>query len=154
MTVSVKLAFVVKEPSLTVRVMVAEPVWLGAGIIVTERLVPLPPSTMLEFGTRVKFAELAETVNVAAGVSTSPTVKGIAVVTVSSIVARLARVEIVGAVFAAVPAAGRRTKVLNSVGVWTFEKWVMVPVSGATWVRFSGTVIGAPVKVLLTTGVP
>ena len=50
------------RPSLTVSVMVAVPVCPAAGVIVTVRLAPVPPNTMLALGTRVRFDELLLTV--------------------------------------------------------------------------------------------
>src|SRR5262249_58239460 len=105
LTVSTKLALVLNEPSLTVRVMVVVPNWLGAGVIVTVRLAPLPPSAMLAFGTRVCAHEVPLTVRFAAAVSASPTVKPIVLVGVSSLVTWLGTFEMVGAVLGApVPA--------------------------------------------------
>ena len=52
-TVRTKVSLVLNEPSLTVTVIVAVPLWPLAGVTVTVRLAPLPPKTMLAFGTRV-----------------------------------------------------------------------------------------------------
>ncbi len=73
-------------PSETNNVMVVVPVALAAGVSVTVRLAPLPPSTMLAFGTRAGLLEVAVTVKDAAAVSRSPTVKAMAPVAVSSVV--------------------------------------------------------------------
>ena len=59
-------------------------------------LAPLPPNTMFAFGTRVVFDEVPDSVKLAAAVSTSPMVKAIAPVAVSSLVVWLAMSEIVG----------------------------------------------------------
>lgn len=63
-------------PSLTVIVIKATPVRPDAGITVTFRLVPLPPKTMFELGTRDGLLELADNVRLEAAVSASPIVKG------------------------------------------------------------------------------
>src|SRR5258708_5132019 len=56
-TVRRKLSLVVFVPSLTLTVMVAGPVCPAAGVMVTVRLVPLPPKTMLFVGTSTGFEE-------------------------------------------------------------------------------------------------
>src|SRR6266568_9350721 len=80
----------------TVRVMRAVPNWLGAGVIFTVRLLPLPPNTMLALGTRTGFEEAPVTTKFAAAVAGSPTVKGSGPVEVSSLIARSARADITG----------------------------------------------------------
>ncbi len=74
LTVNKKLVLAVREPSLTVRVIVALPVRPVAGVTVTVRLVPLPPRTMLAVGTRVGLEDPRETVKFVAEVWVSPTV--------------------------------------------------------------------------------
>lgn len=74
-TVRVKLVPAVRAPSLTVRVMVAEPDWPAAGVTVTVRLAPEPPKTMLAAGTKVVLEEAPLTVSEAAAVWAEPTVK-------------------------------------------------------------------------------
>ena len=66
---------VLNDPSLTVTVMLAVPVWFAAGVTVTVRLALLPPNTMFPFGTNVVLFELPLTVRLLALVSMSPTVK-------------------------------------------------------------------------------
>ena len=83
-------------PSVTVTVMVAVPIWLEAGVIVTVRDPPLPPKTMLLFGTSVRFEEVPETPSEPSAVSTSLIVKGIALVGVSSLVLLFVISDIVG----------------------------------------------------------
>ena len=86
-TVRTKVSLVEPElRSLTVTVIVTVPFWFAAGAILMVRFAPLPPRVMFPFGTRVVFDEVAETVRDAAGVSTSPTVKAISPVAVSSFV--------------------------------------------------------------------
>ncbi len=104
-TVSTKVSEVQAPPvaaSQTVRVMVVVPDWSRAGVMVTVRLAPLPPKTMLALGTSVVLDELPVTSRSAAAVSTSPTVKGMAAVAVSSAVVWSATSEIVGASLTAV----------------------------------------------------
>ena len=52
-TVTTNVSVAVAVPSLTVSVMVVVPDWLAAGVTVTVRFAPVPPMTMLAFGTRV-----------------------------------------------------------------------------------------------------
>ena len=82
-TVSTKLSLLLREPSLTVTVMVAVPNWFGAGVTVTVRLEPLPPKTMLPLGTREGLDEEPITSRLEAAVSASPMVKEIGPVEVS-----------------------------------------------------------------------
>jgi hypothetical protein len=62
-TVITKVSLVLSEPSLTVTVMVAVPLWPLAGVNVTVRFAPLPPKTMLAFGTNVVLLLLALSVS-------------------------------------------------------------------------------------------
>ena len=71
--------------SVTVRVIVAVPIWLFAGVSVTDRLAPLPPKTMLALGTRVVLLLEPDMVREAAAVSTSPMAKARAPVVASSL---------------------------------------------------------------------
>ena len=80
LTVTVKLEFALFVPSLTEIVICALPAWFAAGVTFTVRLAPLPPKTILAFGTSVVEDELAESVNFVAEVSASPIVNGIAAV--------------------------------------------------------------------------
>ena len=85
LTVRVKVRLVrPKFVSTTEIVMAAMPARLVAGVMVTVRLAPLPPKTMLEFGTRFVSEDMPDRVSSAAGVTESPTVKGMAGVGVSS----------------------------------------------------------------------
>ena len=74
-TERVKLEFAERVPSLTVRVMVAEPDWPEAGMMVTVRLAPLPPSAIFALGTSVVLEEAPLTERLPAAVCASPTVK-------------------------------------------------------------------------------
>src|ERR1043166_2692943 len=97
LTVSRKLVELVPPlASVTVKVIVVAPNWFCAGVSVTVRLLPLPPRTIFELGTRAGFEELPVTTRLPAGVSISPTVKAIAPLGVSSLMATLAIAEMVG----------------------------------------------------------
>ena len=85
-------------PSSTVIVIVAVPVWLVAGVMVTVRLAPLPPNVMFPFGTSVVLLEVPLRVRLLAAVSASPIVKLIAGVAVFLSVDWLGMSLIVGAV--------------------------------------------------------
>ena len=86
MTVNTNVSDDVNEPSETVTVIVVVPDWFKAGLTVTVRLAPEPPNTIFASGTRALFDEEPVTTRLAAAVSTSPTVKPIAPVGVSSAV--------------------------------------------------------------------
>ena len=69
---------VAPSSSVTVRVIVADPVWSGAGVTVTVRLLPVPLMTMFASGTSVGFEEAPETTSALANDSASETLKSIA----------------------------------------------------------------------------
>ena len=75
LTVTPKLVELQSVPAHTVRVMVAVPVWLAAGVTVTVQLVPLPLSATLVLGTNVGFEDAAVTVNGPVEVPLWPTLK-------------------------------------------------------------------------------
>src|SRR3954466_9736890 len=78
-TVSRKLLLAVAPlPSVTVIVIVELPLCPAAGVMVTVRLAPLPPKTILLVGARVGLDDCAERRRLATGVSASPIVNGIA----------------------------------------------------------------------------
>lgn len=77
MTVTEKVLVAMFTPSLTVRVTEAMPDWLRAGVRVTLRLAPLPPSRIPDSGSNEVLVEAAVTASEAAAVSASPTVKAI-----------------------------------------------------------------------------
>ena len=58
-TVSRKVSFAVSDPSETVTVIVAVPLWPAAGVTVRVREAPEPPSTRPDGGTRVVLHLLA-----------------------------------------------------------------------------------------------
>src|SRR4051812_46944559 len=95
-TVRRKLVLAVYWPSLTFRVMLAEPDWPAAGVTVTVRLAPLPPSAMLPCGTRVGFEEALLKARLARAVSGSPMVKLSGPVELSTPMLWLPMLEIVG----------------------------------------------------------
>jgi hypothetical protein len=74
-TVTTNVSDAINTPSLTVTVIVAAPVWPGAGVTVTERLAPVPPKTIFTSGTRVGFEELPLKLRLLAVVSISAKVK-------------------------------------------------------------------------------
>jgi hypothetical protein len=75
LTVTTKFVLTVNSPSLTLTVIVAVPLCPAVGVTATVRLAPLPPTTMLLNGTKLRFDELVLTVRLPTAVSTSPTVK-------------------------------------------------------------------------------
>src|SRR5436190_1489610 len=85
LTVRVKAELAVDTPSLTVNVITADPVWFGAGVIATLRLLPLPLITMLVTGTSVGTDEVAVTLRLEGFVSGSATTK-LTLATVSSLI--------------------------------------------------------------------
>src|SRR5206468_7916865 len=70
LTVSVQVVLA-ETPSLSVRVKVrtALPNWLGKGVTVNVRGLPVPVTSRFELGMRAGFAELAATTRLFAGVS-------------------------------------------------------------------------------------
>lgn len=62
-------------PSLTVKVMVAVPLFPLTGVIVTVRAAPEPPMTILAVGAKVVLLDATVNVNEATGVRSSPSVK-------------------------------------------------------------------------------
>ena len=95
-TLSWKVLLAVAVPSLTVTVMLAEPVWPGTGVTVTVRSPAFPPNTISESRTSAWSEEVPETVRLEAAVSASATVKGSGSVAVSAAMRRLVSEEIVG----------------------------------------------------------
>ena len=87
------------------------------------RLEPLPPNVIFPFGTRVVFEEVAVTVRDVSGVSTSPTVKGISPVAMSSFVDLSVILLMVGRSFKATTV---KTKVSLAVLVPSLTVTVMV----------------------------
>jgi len=100
-TVSRNPLLVVFVPSLTLTVIVADPVLPAAGVTVTVRLAPEPPNIIFAVGTSVVDDEVPETVRLAAAVSTSPIVNGIAAVAWPDVTDWAPMAVIVGAVFGA-----------------------------------------------------
>src|SRR3954454_15283539 len=86
--------------SWTVIVMIPEPLWLTAGVMMTVRLAPLPPKTIFCAGTSKGLEQEPFKVRLAGAVCASPMVKAIGPTAVSSGVVRLVMAEIVGAVLA------------------------------------------------------
>ncbi len=99
-TVSVKAVEVSRLPSETETVTVVVPHALATGVAVSVRLAPLPPKASPAAATSAVLLDVARTVSAPAGVWTSPTVKTIGALAVSSAVPALAIVLIVGALLA------------------------------------------------------
>jgi hypothetical protein len=79
--------------------MIELPLKRGQGVIVTVRLLPEPPKTMFVGPTSAGLDEVADNRRLAAGVSASPIVKGMAGVKASSATDWFAIAEIEGASF-------------------------------------------------------
>src|SRR5262245_6970409 len=95
LTVSKKELVVDNVPSLTTRVIVLLPNVLVRGDKLTVRSLPVPPKTILVFGTRVELDEVPERINASAAVSKSLIEKEMMAV-VSSLVANPGMLEIKG----------------------------------------------------------
>ena len=85
-----------KLVSFTNTVMDAIPLSFVAGVMVTVRLLPVPPKPMFALGTRSGFEDRPDKFSKLAGVTESPTVNGMAGVGVSSAVIWLAMAEMDG----------------------------------------------------------
>src|SRR5882724_5448535 len=72
--------------SVAVIVIIALPCWSGDGLIVTVRLVPVPARWMFALATRFVSPELAVTIKLVTGLSTSCTVKSTTRLGVSSLI--------------------------------------------------------------------
>ena len=151
LTVSTKVSLVLKLPSLTVTVMVAVPVWLVAGVTVKVRLAPLPPRTMLPFGTNVGLDEEPLTTRLAAVVSTSPIARPIGPVDVPWLMVLSARFEIVGASFTAFTVSKNVSLALNNPSL-TVTVIVAVPDWLAAGVTVTVRLAPLPPKTILLTG--
>src|ERR1043166_7051022 len=81
-TSSRKVEFAEAMPSLTFTVIYEKPSTPGTGLMVRNRLLPVPLKAMPELATTLVFDDTAETVRLEAGVSESPTVNGIGAVAV------------------------------------------------------------------------
>src|SRR4051794_4981096 len=77
---------VIRMPSLTLIVTSASPTCPGKGVSVTVRLAALPPNTIPASDNTRGLEDEAVSPKLAAGVSTSPTVKGMGEVAVSVVV--------------------------------------------------------------------
>ena len=126
LTVSAKESLAVPpSASRTVTVMIATPNCLRAGSTVTVRLDPLPPKLMLFVGTSTGFEEDALSVRLPSTVSTSPTVKAMGPVEVSSLTDRFGMSLIVGRSFTE---RNVRTNILLTALVPSLTVIVMVAV--------------------------
>ena len=150
--VTLKVRLAVASPSLTVTVMVAEPVGLATGVTVKLRLAPLPPKTMFATGTMDGLDDAADTVKLATAVSLSPTVKAMASVLVAASTDWSAIALIVGAVFGAVTVT---TNESDAVAPWpsiSVTVTVEEPVWPTTGVIVMVRVPPLPPKTTLATG--
>src|SRR5215475_13569020 len=75
MTVTSNESLLTACPLSTLTVIVAVPPWPAARVMLTVRLEPLPPKTMLEFATSVGFEEVAVSTKEFTGTVASPIVK-------------------------------------------------------------------------------
>src|SRR5436190_23729148 len=82
--------------SWTVIVMMPEPLWLAAGVMVTVRLAPLPPKTIFCVGTSSGLEQEPRKVRLAGAVCASAMVKAIGPTAVSSGAGRLVMGEMAG----------------------------------------------------------
>src|SRR5262245_65770048 len=112
-TVSWKVVLVLAWPSLTVTVIVATPVCVGAGVTVRVRLMPLPPNARFVVGTSVGLDELPLTVRLAAAVSRSPMVKASGPAGAPTGVDWLAMLDTVGASLTAVTVSEKLVAAVN-----------------------------------------
>ena len=76
-TFNIKLVLLAFDPSLTTSVISVTPIEFVVGFIVTNRLELDPPKIILALETNVILVDVPVTTKFVAGVSTSPTVKGI-----------------------------------------------------------------------------
>ena len=138
--------------SRTVTVIVAEPNSLVAGRTVTVRLAPLPPRRMFAFGTSWRFDDAPVTTRPPAGVSTSPTVKEIALVGVSSLVTWLAMTEIEGAWFTGVTLTTKFVLLVPPVPSVTVSVIVVVPDCLASGVTVRARLVPVPPRRMFALG--
>ena len=148
LTVTRKLLLADARPSLTVRVIVAEPLAFAAGVTVTVRSAPLPPRTTFASGTSAWLLLVAVTVNAVADVSASPTVNASAPVVVSSLMVWSPIVLMVGGAFTV------STKVSAAVSApsLTVTVIVAVPVLPAAGVTVRVRFAPLPPKRMLASG--
>ena len=118
--------------SVTVTVIVLVPLALATGLSVSVRLAPLPPRVMPSAVTTPRFDDVAVTDPTA--VSTSPTVKAMAPVAVSSNVVWSEMALIVGASFTAVTVSTNERVAVAPPASVTVAVIVLVPLALATGV--------------------
>ena len=150
-TVSRKLVEAVAWLSLTVTVIVAVPLWFGAGVTVTVRFAPVPPKTMLATGTRVELVVAPVSVRLPAAVSASPTVTASAPVPVSSGTVCGPSAEIVGAVLGPVTVSRKLVEAVAWLSL-TVTVIVAVPVWFGAGVTVTVRLAPVPPKTMLATG--
>ena len=152
-TVNTKELFTANpSASRSVTVIIAEPNWLVAGVTVTVRFVPLPPKRMFAFGTSSRFDDSPVTTRLAAGVSTSPTVNGIAPVGVSSLVTKSAMAEISGASFNGVTLTTKFVLLVPPVPSDTVSVIVVAPNWLGSGVMVNARLVPVPPRRILALG--
>src|SRR5438093_3806512 len=151
-TVTRKLTLADAPPSFTVTVRVALPNWLAAGVAVTVRFAPLPPKTMLPLGIKAEWEDVPTRVKALAGVSASPTTKGIAVVGVSSLIVWSVIVVIVGGVFGAELTVSRNDVLAFDCPSLTVSVILLVPVWPAAGVTVTVRLDPLPPKTMFALG--
>src|SRR5215208_1739487 len=151
LTVSVKDVLAVNCPSPTVTVIVETPLWLGAGTMLTVRLLPLPPKVMLLVGTRPGFDEPALRLKLPGTVSVADTVNPIGPTGVDSRVLWSAIPEILGGVFTPVTVNTNESLVVKGPS-FTFTVIVAVPVWLAAGVMVTVRLLPLPPKTIALGG--
>ena len=130
--------------SRTVIVITVAPNRSGAGVTRTVRLDSVPVKTMFVTGTRFVIEDTALTVSKAAGVSTSPRMKGSAAVGVSSSTVTFGSVDRNGASFSGVMVTVKLRTIRLFDGVLSLTVTVMVatPLELSAGVKPSAATVG------------
>ena len=149
-TVSTKLLVAVNPPpSVTVSEMVARPLCPVAGVTVTVRAAPVPPTTIFAVGTNVLLLETPAIVNEVSGVKSSPTVNGNAAVEVPALISTFAILVMDGG---ALTVSTKLLIAVNPALSDTVNLIVTVPVLPVTGVTVTVREAPAPPKTILALG--
>ena len=151
-TDNTKVDRLVAAPSLTVTVMIAVPKRLGAGVSEIVRPSPAPPATMFASGTKVWSDDVALTVRLPAGDSTSATRKPTAFSGVSSAIALFVRPETVGASLIGLTTSTKVSVAVPPAPSSTVRVIVAVPDWFAAGVTVSVRLPPLPAKTILPAG--
>ena len=151
LTVRRNESLLLKEPSLTVTVIVVDPDWLAKGVAFSVRFAPDPPKTRFALGIKPAFEEVALNTRLAAGVSASPTVKLRDPVALSSLICRSGRSEIVGGKFGVITVSVKESLALSAPSL-TVTVIVAVPVCPAAGVSVIDRLFPLPPKTMLPFG--